>query len=162
MMAASTITIIMPAIHSGSMAVDINGRMPSGSSRPGKSARPAIPVNTAPISNRKMTMTESVMAGTRLSSERADMKRTINCGTPINGIPMARKLITPTIARVLLPSGPQGLSRPGSWAMRLDVTASQPPTVLIAMMGRMIKPSNIKTPWIRSVQATALKPPTRV
>ena len=161
-MAASTTTIIIPAIHSGSIALDITGRMDSGSSRLGYRARPAIPVNTAPTSNRKMTRTEIDMAGTRLFSERADIKRTINCGTPINGTPMARKLITPMMASVLLPSGPQGLSKPGSWAISLAEMASQPPPALIEMTGRMIKPSNIKIPWIKSVQATALKPPTRV
>ncbi len=51
------------------------------------------------------------MAGTRLFSERADMNRTINCGTPMKGRPTARKLRIPTSATVLFPSGPHGVQQ---------------------------------------------------
>ena len=45
-------------------------------------------------------MIDIAMAGPRLFSERADMKRTISWGTPMNGKPTARKLNIPTSAAV--------------------------------------------------------------
>jgi len=156
MMAANTTTINTPASTGENSSMASNGRIPSGSSRPGYRARPARPAVTAPMSNRNRTMIEMIIAGTRLCSDRADIKRTINCGTPTKPTPMATKLITAINALTPTPSGPQGLNRLGSSMASVFKTASQPPAALTATTGTTIRPLNIKIPWIRSVQATAL------
>ena len=162
MMAASTATRKRPVTTGGINSEASSGRIPSASAIRGWSARPAIPVRTAPTS--KSTMTKAAITPPSESVRRSfdAMKRTRSCGAPRKASPTPRWLATSANPRPVAPSPPSGRSSPGSSAPSRSASAPSPPTSTMATTGSATSAAAMSVACIRSLQATAFRPPKAV